>query len=265
MAEVTSYRQGTPSWLDLGTTDTSAARDFYRRLFDWEYEVGGAESGNYIQARLRGRAVAGMYELMPEMTAQGVRPNWTVYLDVEDADDVARRISDAGGTVRMGPMDVLDQGRLLVAADPTGATFGCWQARNHRGSGLVDEPGTLTWVELLTRDADRARQFFVDVFGYRVETMPTEDDDTPYTVFFLEDRGIAGLMAMPGEVPSEMPAHWMTYFAVDDVDAALDRGRQAGGQVVYGPVDMPSVGRFAGLQDPQGAHFAILKNAERQG
>lgn len=262
MSEVTSYEQGQPCWLDLGTTDTAAAREFYGRLFGWDYDVGGPESGNYIQALRGGKRVAGMYELMPEMREQGVPPNWTTYVSVEDVDEFAKRVSDAGGRVVMGPMDVLSEGRLAVAQDPTGATFGAWQPGNHRGSQLLDEHGSLTWVELLTRQPEQATEFYRIVLGCTTEDMDTGGAGT-YRLLKIADRAVAGLMAMPEQVPAEVPAHWLPYFAVEDADAAVSAVSAGGGQVLYGPVDMPTVGRFATLQDPQGAVFAIIKNAER--
>lgn len=261
MAETTSYRPGAPCWLDLGTTDTAAARDFYARLFGWDYEVGGPESGGYIQALLGGKRVAGIYELMPEMREQGVPPNWTTYLYVDDVDDVAKRVSDAGGAVVMGPMDVMAEGRLLIAQDPTGAIFGGWQPGNHHGAEVTDAHGTMTWSEVLTRDADRALAFYVSIFGY--ETEVPELGGGTYTLLKVDGRPVAGLMAMPEQVPAEVPPHWMPYFAVDDADATLQAATAAGGQVVNGPIDMPTVGRFATLLDPQGAAFSIIKNAEQ--
>jgi len=261
MTEITSYRPGMPCWLDLGTTDTAAAREFYGRLFGWDYEVGGPETGGYIQALLRGKRVAGMYELMPEMLEQGVPPNWTTYLSIDDVDDTAKRIAHAGGTVVIGPMDIMDEGKMLVAQDPTGATFGGWQPQNHYGSQLRDEHGTPTWVEVLTRDPDRARDFYGSVFGYDFEDMGA--DFGGYILMNVGGENAAGLWTMPEQVPAEVPPHWMPYFAVDDADATVEAAQASGASVLNGPMDMETVGRFATLQDPLGAAFSIIKLAER--
>lgn len=247
MGEFTSYRHGTPSWVDLGTTDLAAAREFYGRLLGWSYEVGPPETSYYTLCRLRDRNVAGMYELMPELTAQGVPPNWATYIDVDSADDVAKRIAEAGGEIVQPPMDVMDQGRVLMARDPSGAVFGCWQPGSHIGAQLANEPGTLTWNELLSRDVDAALRFYTTVFGHG--TQQVDAGGQPYTLLTVADHPIGGLMAMPAEVPAEVPSYWLTYFLVDDTDAAVATARGGGGQVKYGPTDSP-YGRMAVLADP---------------
>ncbi len=105
MGEFASYPHGTPSWVDLGTTDLAAAREFYGRLLGWLYEVGPPETDHYTMCRLRDRNVAGTYTLMPELTARGVSPNWTTYIDVDsvDADRRGRRGGPAAADRRHGP------------------------------------------------------------------------------------------------------------------------------------------------------------------
>lgn len=261
MGKFTSYLQGTPSWIDLATPDTEAARAFYRTLFDWDYRVGGEETGGYIQATLRDKAVAGILELTPDMTSQGVPTAWTTYLAVDDADEVARRVAEAGGSVVVGPMDIMEEGRMLVVQDPTGAVVGGWQAGRHIGAQLANEPGTLAWNELRTSDPKAGREFYTDVFGLQAEEMQMPGMSSPYTVLKVDGKSVAGLMEMGSEMPAGAPPHWSTCFAVSDADATAAAAEKAGGQVVAPPFDIPSIGRYAGLTDPHGASFGVLQGA----
>ena len=72
--------------------------------------------------------------------------------------------------VLMEPFDVMDVGRMAVAADPGGAVFGVWQARMHTGIGVANEPGSLTWNENMSRNFDGNKAFYQAVFGYTSAT-----------------------------------------------------------------------------------------------
>lgn len=256
MPERTSYEPGTPSWVDLSTTDLEGALRFYGDLFGWEFEDMGADAGHYHQARLRGKRVAGVGPTQPgapPMTA------WTTYLAGSDADAQAAAVGENGGTVLFGPMDIFDQGRQLVAQDPTGAIFGVWEPRAHTGAELVNENATFTWNELMTRDVDAATRFYGAVFGQAFEPLP-EVPDGSYQLIRVGDRMVGGFWRLPDEVPSQVPAHWVTYFQMDDLDSALDSLRKAGGTVTDDPVDSP-YGRWAVVADPQGGAFRIIQSA----
>src|SRR5918999_262406 len=152
-----SYPRGNPCWVDLGTSDPAAARSFYSELFGWTAEVDERpEAGGYAQFRKEGRAVAGVGPLFRE----GMPPAWTTYIASDDVDATAASITRHGGQVMMEPFAVLDAGRMTVLAAPDGAVAGVWQAINHHGSGLVNEPGTWCWSGLASRDVEAARSFF---------------------------------------------------------------------------------------------------------
>src|SRR3954470_3527687 len=136
-------RAGTPIWVDLGTPDVDAAVDFYGGLFGWQADEAGdpAETGGYRMFRNADRAVAGVGPLQSDQQP----PLWTTYIATEDADETARKVQGAGGTVLMPPFDVLDAGRMAIFADPAGAVFGVWQPGQHTGAELFNEPVSLTW------------------------------------------------------------------------------------------------------------------------
>lgn len=257
MSERNEYEPGTPSWVDLATTDAEAARKFYGELMGWSFEVGGPETGNYAMAKLRDLNVAGQMQLSPEMQAQGVPPNWTMYVSVSDADRVAEQITAAGGQVVMEPMDVMDFGRMAIASDPTGAVFGLWQPGSHIGAQLVNEPGAVIWNHLMTPDPAAAGAFY-EALGWSLE--PTEMEGRTQTMFKVGDRTVCGMSA-PGELAPGTPPHWLTFFAGADTDAVTQQAGELGGTVMMPPTDAP-FGRFAVLQDPQGAAFAVVQAPE---
>jgi predicted enzyme related to lactoylglutathione lyase len=161
----------------------------------------------------------------------------------------------------MEPFDVLGAGRMAVFADPTGAVLSVWQPLRHPGAGVVNEPGALCWNELTTRDVEAATRFYEAAFGWRGET--TEYGSTTYTEWKLGERAIGGMIRMNDEWPADVPAHWMVYFAVEDADAAATKVEELGGTVPVAPTDTPA-GRFAVVNDPQGALFSIIRLTARE-
>ncbi|MGW0767680.1 VOC family protein [Streptomyces sp. NPDC002676] len=244
---------GGPCWTELGTTDLEGAKRFYAELFGWRPETDPRpEAGGYTMAHLGDAAVAALTPLYQE--SQPVA--WNVSFAVPDADAAARKVEEAGGTVVLGPMDVFDVGRFAVALDPTGAAFQLWQARSFPGAGLFNAPGTLGWVELATRQTDRARDFYTTVFGWSVNASQW------YTQWGIGGDDFGGMADMGDRFPQDVPAHWMPYFAVDDVDATAEVAVGAGGSVVVPPASMPGGRRIAVLRDAQGATFGVYKAGE---
>ena len=142
--EVDKFEHGVPGWVDLGTPDLDAARAFYSALFGWDIPPGPEEAGGYSVAMMRGRATAGFG---PSMNPGP--PTWSTYVIVDSADDIAKKVADAGGMAFVEPMDVLDAGRMAVFADPRGAVFSVWQPNQMPGAGIVNEPNSYSWSELL--------------------------------------------------------------------------------------------------------------------
>lgn len=258
MAEVHSYEPGTPSWVDLATSDPEGARRFYSELLGWELEVGAAEFGHYTTARLRGRRVAGMGG---EPAPEGMPTAWSTYFATDDADAAAERVTASGGTIAVAPMDIGAEGRMVIGVDPTGAMFGLWQAGNMFGAELVSEPGAVSWNELATRDLAAARRFYSAVFGYSWDDVDTGPGGPPYATFSVGGQLAGGVMEMTGDWPAQVPPHWTPYFAVADPDAVVKRAADLGGAVDMPPTDSP-YGRFAAVRDPQGAAFDVIRLPE---
>jgi predicted enzyme related to lactoylglutathione lyase len=259
MSTRTSYEPGTPSWVELsGTPDIEASASFYAELLGWEMPElpNSAELGGYRRAKKDGKDVAGA---SPKM--QDDQPCvWATYISVTDAAATLDKVREAGGQVMFGPDDVMELGKLGVFSDPTGAVCGVWQPGTFAGAELVNEDGSFGWNELGTRDVASARDFYSAVFGWTVEDQDMGEMGT-YHVWKRGDASVGGMMDITGRVPDEVPNHWLVYFTVPDADAAAATATANGGQVTFGPIDIP-VGRFAIIVDPHGAAFAVMAPTE---
>jgi uncharacterized protein len=277
MAERDGYIPGVPCWIDTSQPDPQAAVAFYTGLFGWEFAdvMPPGSDGKYFIGRIRGGDVAAVGSL-PEGAPRAAM--WNTYVWVESADETAAKVRDAGGQVLMEPFDVMDAGRMAVFADPEGAAFCVWQAKQHKGAQIVNEAGSLNFNGLNTRDAAGAKAFYGSVFGWgslamggggEAWTLPGYGD-------YLEERnpglrkGMAEMGAPAGfedvvatlnpitEDQGDVPAHWSVTFAVDDADAIAAKAAELGGRVLLPPVDAPWV-RMTVLADPQGARFIATK------
>jgi predicted enzyme related to lactoylglutathione lyase len=258
MSERTRYAPGTPCWVDLATPDVDAAARFYGELFGWEVpeRADSNEMGGYRRAILNGKDVAGMMPLM-DGGQEGQPPAWTTYISVDYADPISRAIQENGGTMIAEPMAVKSFGRLALFTDPEGAFFGIWEPADFAGAELVNEKGAVGWNELNTRDPEAAKQFYGAVFGWESNDVAIDGGGT-YTEWLVDGRQVGGMLDMRGRVPDEVPAHWLTYFGSVDTDEAVDKIKELGGQVMFGPIDIPA-GRFAMVTDPAGAAFAVMQ------
>jgi len=252
---VESYASGTPSWVDLASADVAAAVAFYGDLFGWDAPELPPEAGGYRMFEKDGIPVAGCGPIMME----GQPSAWTTYVSVADADATLARVSAGGGVIFVPPMDVLEAGRMAVFADTTGAACAVWQPRDHPGAGLVNEPGSLVWNELSTRDPAAAVTFYSHVFAWEAETSDMGGAD--YTEWRLGGTTVGGMMERPAEMPPEVPDYWLTYFGTDDCDATVARAEAGGASVILPATDIPP-GRFAILVDPGGATFAVIRLAQ---
>lgn len=252
------YKPGTPCWIDLMVPDQQAAIDFYRDLLGWQGEVGPAETGGYAVCTLKGKPVAGIMKAMnPDGTVPDPMPPtvWTTYLSTDDIDSTVSSVTGAGGTVMMGPMDVMDLGRMAVITDPTGAVVGLWQPRSFSGAGIVNEHGALVWNELTTGDIPAASAFYSSVLPVTTARSEMEGAEG-YVEYQVDGRAVAGIMDL-SKLPPGVPPHWQPYFSVDNVDEIQAAAVRAGGTVLAPAFDMVA-GRMAVLADPQGGSFSVI-------
>ena len=255
MSTVDKHEPGTIGWLDLMTTSVEAARPFYEQLFGWTIEIGAPEYGGYGMCTSGGRNAAG---IGPGMPGSKHPPAWTVYFFTDDALATAARVTEHGGAVIMPPMDVMEQGRMMIASDATGAVFGVWQPNQHGGAQVANQHGAIAWAEVNTRDAGKASGFYAAVFD--LEARKLEAPGMEYWTLHRDGRPVGGVLQMDDHWPAAVPAHWMPYFQVDDVDAATKQVTALGGKVCVAGFDS-AYGRIAVVEDPQGATFSIMHPA----
>jgi predicted enzyme related to lactoylglutathione lyase len=270
MPERDGYIPGVPCWIDTSQPDPQAAVDFYAGLFGWQFEdvMPPDAPGSYFIARIRGGDVAAVSGI-PE----GAPPTamWNTYVWVDSADAAAAKVRDAGGRVVSEPFDVMGAGRMAVVADPEGAAFCVWEAKEHKGARVVNEHGSLNFNDLNTRDPHAARAFYGAVFGWQTLDMPggfgmwtlpgygdhLERSDPDLRTRMSEvgaPEGFEDVVASLVPIGDDQPAHWNVTFAVDDSDAIAARAAELGGTVVVAPFDAPWV-RSAVIADPAGATF----------
>ncbi|EST33816.1 hypothetical protein N566_19185 [Streptomycetaceae bacterium MP113-05] len=249
---------GAPCWAELGTPDVAAAARFYGGLFGWTAEEDPSpEAGGYTMMLLDHDPVAAAAPLHQD--DQPVA--WTMAVAVADANVVAQRVRETGGSVLTEPVDVFDLGRFAVVADPGGAVFTLWQAGLFRGAARIGERGTLCWVELACCDPSAARDFYTAALGWSAS-----DGGEPFgsstrwgtTQWGMEGRNFGSMVGLTHDRgPLDVSPHWLLYFAVGDVDASVARALELGGGTLFAAVDVPGTGRVAGLTDPQGGAFAL--------
>jgi predicted enzyme related to lactoylglutathione lyase len=272
MPDRDGYIPGVPCWVDTQQPDPEAALPFYAGLFGWEFENGMPEDagGVYYMARIRGRDVAAISSVPDSAPPVAM---WSTYVAVADADASAAKVRDAGGAVFMDAFDVMDAGRMAVVADPEGAMFNLWQAKENIGAAVVNEHGAVNFNGLATRDVEAAERFYNAVFGWKLLplkagpmwVLPGYGDHLEQKTPGLRDNmkqmgapeGFIDVVAQIDPIEandSDTPAHWSVTFAVDDAAETAAKVAELGGDVVAGPYDAPWT-RLVVIKDPQGATF----------
>jgi uncharacterized protein len=262
MTTTTQHATGMFCWSELATTDQEGAKKFYSGLFGWAPEdtpMGEGES--YTLLKQNGREAAALYRQQKQQRDMGIAPNWLPYIFVENADQTAAKVKSSGGKIVTGPLDVMEHGRMAVLEDPTSAVFAVWQPKKHTGAGVINETGSMCWNELITTDSSKATSFYKQIFGWKDEPMRTAQGG-PYTVMKKDGAQAAGIMQATPQMKLTHP-YWLIYFAVDDCDKSAAKAEQLGGKTMMPPTNIPDIGRFSVLTDPQGAYFAIIAMAKQ--
>jgi uncharacterized protein len=298
MPERDGYIPGVPCWVDASEPDPEAALDYYGGLFGWEFQdvISPSSGSKYFIARGEARG-SSIFDLSGDKHAGDVAAvrsipeaapptaMWNTYFWVNSADEAASRVRDAGGDIVREPFDFMDACRMAVFTDPEGAAFGVWEARQHKGARLVNDPGALVFNNLNTRDATGARSFYGSVFGWQTGsigsgaegwTLPgygewLEREHHPGLRKGMAEAGapdgfedvVASIIPIADDQP-DTPAHWSVTFATDDADATAAKATELGGKVIVPPFDAPwststYTIRVTVLGDPQGAMFSASK------
>jgi hypothetical protein len=253
MAKIESYAPGSFCWAELATTDAAAAKQFYGDMFGWTAVDNATPNGVYTIFQSGGNDAAAVYQGPP-----GVPTHWGVYFAVTDVDASAAKIAPLGGKIVMGPMDVGEPGRMVIAQDPQGAHFSLWQAKLHIGATHGGPLGSVVWPELHTPDPAGAIAFYSALLGWKSKP-ETGAETAEYVEWVNAGRSMGGMMAMRGDQWKGVPPHWAIYITVADCDERSKHAAEIGGKICMPPMDIPNVGRFSALADPQGAMFQLIQ------
>jgi len=243
-------------WYDVMTTDTKAAETFYRGAIGWDAKDSGMTDRTYTLLSAGPAMIGGLMPIPEDAREAGVKPAWMGYIGVDDVDAYAGSVKQAGGAIHRGPEDIPGVGRFAVAADPHGAGFMLFAPSGNQQPAPVPPgtPGHIGWHELYAGDLESAFGFYSGLFGW-TKAEVVESPAGPYQTFATGGAPIGGMMTKPPQVPSP---GWLYYFNVDAIDAAIERVKVGGGQILHGPMQVPGGSWIAQCRDPQGAMFAIV-------
>jgi predicted enzyme related to lactoylglutathione lyase len=244
-------------WVELMTGDQPAAVDFYRRVVGWTSEAAGAPGMPYTLLLAGDAKVAGVMTTPLELAAIGHAPTWSGYVGVADVDAAAAAVIGAGGKLLRPVAAIPGVGRFAVAADPQGASFMIFQPQpgDPPVAPRAGAPGSVGWYELHALDGARALDFYGGLFGWtRGEAMDMGPSGV-YQLFEIDGVPAGGIVTKSPDRPAP---GWDFYFNVDAIDAAVERLRAAGGQLLMGPHEVPGGSWIAIARDPQGASFSLV-------
>ncbi len=249
MPHVGSYMPGMFCWSECASSNQTAAKEFYTRVFDWNASDSPYGDGQLYTMLLKGElSAAGLLSLHPDEVAAGSRSHWNVYISVSSVDESAAKAVELGATLLAPPFDVPGVGRMAIVKDPCDAVFCLWQRGNHFGAAVVDEGNAFCWYELAVKDTAKATAFYSSLFGW------TAIESPGYTEWALGSLRIGGMMEIP-----DVPPNWMPYVMVDDCAAAAARLQDAGGTLLLGPGAAGDKGFFCIILDPQGATLGLFQ------
>jgi len=254
---MTTKQHGQFCWLELTAIDWQQAKEFYCNLFGWRAEDEDIGDGMfYTTMFVNNNVVAAISQRTPEQEEQGVITCWLSYIAVDNVDATLEVISPLNANILAGAHNVMDAGRMAIIEEPNGAVFALWQVNKHTGITLRDAPNSLCWSELATRNREDSKTFYQQVFNWQFD-----DKDMmgiTYTELKSGKHQEGGMLEMTQEW-GDTPPHWMNYFAVDNCDAACEKAESLGATICVPTTDIPDVGRFSVISDPQGATFSIIE------
>jgi uncharacterized protein len=242
-------------WYELLTTDMAAAMAFYTKVVGWGAWDASVPGRAYILFSAGPAPVGGMMLLSDDARARGAKPSWIGYVGVDDVDATADRILRLGGAVHVPPTDVADTSRFAIVADPQTARLALfkWLKPGQAPPADPGASGRVGWNELLAADCEKALAFYGELFGWQKADAEVGATGT-YQMFAAGGQTIGGMLTKPAITPDPF---WLHYFNIGDIDAATQRVKAGGGQVVLGPVEVTGGRWTAQCMDPQGALFAL--------
>ena len=250
------------AWYELMTTDMAAAKAFYANVVGWGARDASTPDLAYTLFTAGKVSVSGLMGLPEEARKMGATPRWMGYVGVNDVDITADRFQRLGGAVYVPPTNS-NIGRISVVADPQTATLALVKGLKpgRRQPIELSRSGHVGWHELRAADGDKAFAFYGKLFDWQKADAEIGPTDT-YQLFSAGGQTIGGMFTKP---PMEPVPYWLFYFNIGDIDAAAERVKSGGGQIVEGPLELPGGSWIARCADPQGAVFALQGKRSQDG
>jgi uncharacterized protein len=245
-------------WHELMTTDVKAALTFYGKVLGWTTQVMPmADGAAYHVLEASSRGMGGMLEISKAQRVAGMRSGWVGYISSPNVDADVVRLNKAGATVHRPAEDIPNVGRFAPVSDPQGAGFILFKPKPPPGEvpPQATGVGSVGWAELSTTDWKAAFAFYSEIFGWQKAEAVDMGAMGTYQLFTTGAAPVGGMM---NRADLKLPPHWLYYFRVEGIDAALKLAKDNGGEVLHGPSEVPGGSWIIQCRDPQGALFALV-------
>jgi hypothetical protein len=250
MTKFANFENAMPCWVDVmvGTEEEhEALRAFLSALFDWTWQIGGAEMGSYSLAITQDLPVLGLGIM------DGAHGTTTPYFSASDIDDAIARATEAGATVVVPPMEVVELGSMALLIDPVGASFGIWQPGTFHGFGVMHEVNAPGWFEETSEDPERATEFYLKWSGHQLASA-----GEGMTVLTNGDNWYADLAKVDGQ-----PARWTPIYVVDSLERARDVVTRHGGAILVEEMPVPGSAICVFTEPVNGTTMTVMRGGER--
>ena len=242
---IDTHKPGSFCTTVLRTRDPQRAIAFYNALGGWTIEPVAGTRQHFLML-FDGKVVGGMQHVFDD------KDDWVPHVSVGDIDRVVADATALGATL-VDTSDAAGFARLATLRDPEGAMFGLWQAAPHQGAELMEDVGSVWWLEILSRDVETTRTFYGRLFDWQSYDTVFQPFHS-YTVFKRGDVQEGGILKLDPEWT--IGPHWNSIFAVSDCDAMLEKACLLGGPTEFVHT-VPTAGRIGSFTDPGGAPFFL--------
>jgi predicted enzyme related to lactoylglutathione lyase len=239
-------------WADLVTDDVPRARTFYGALFGWSFQ----SIGGYTLAANGERPLCGMFQ-RNRPKDRPAHPRWFGYISVPNVERAQRSVIKLGGRALAPPEKFPKRGEQAVFADIEGSIFGVIKSSSGDPEDFLPDPGDWIWIQLLSRDARKAAEFYRGVAGYEVVENTATNRLNDY-ILVSEGYARATVRTIASTNASAQPT-WLPFVRVKNVGESVARARQLGGQELIAPKPDLFEGKVAVIADPTGAAIGLLE------